>query len=294
MGKAFFPYAGPVFERCTSIIHTSLLHYQAYQQNHDLDEPDKSFLVVALELLSGLTHGLGMLLEPMIQETNPNLLQLLTVCLKHPQGPVRQSAYALVGDMAMGCFPVLRPHMPGIMAELILQLDPEPKIEFISASNNAAWSVGEVAMRYGRGESIFSSVIIDVNSSSDDSEFQQWVNPLIARLIPILLHPKAPRSLLENAAISIGRIGLMHPTLVAPHLANFAQAWCQALYKIRDNEEKDSAFRGLCTMIEVNPGGITEVRESPSTSADNDANDFYRVFCGSAIRSCAGTRLLRS
>ncbi len=97
---------------------------------------------------------------------------------------------------------------------------------------------------------------------SDDPEFQQWVNPLISRLVPILLHPKAPRSLHENAAVSIGRIGLMHPTLVAPHLAEFAQAWCQALYEIRDNEEKDSAFRGLCTMVEVNPAGIAKVQTS--------------------------------
>lgn len=117
-----------------------------------MDEPDKSFLVVALDLLSGLTQGLGMALEPFITACQPSLLSLLTVCLKHPQAAVRQSAYALVGDMAMGCFVLLRPHMPGIMAELTLQLDPEPKVEFISASNNAAWSVGEVALRYGRGE----------------------------------------------------------------------------------------------------------------------------------------------
>ncbi|KAJ7579308.1 armadillo-type protein [Mycena floridula] len=242
MGTSFLPYVGPVFDRCCNIIHTSLLQYQSYQQNPELDEPDKSFLVVALDLLSGLTQGLGMTLEPFINASQPNLLSLLTVCLKHPQAPVRQSAYALVGDMAMGCFSLLRPHMAGIMSELILQLDPEPKVEFISASNNAAWSVGEVSLRFGR----------------DDPEFQQWVNPLISRLIPILLHPKAPRSLHENAAVSIGRIGLMHPTIVAPYLPEFAQAWCQALYEIRDNEEKDSAFRGLCTMVQTNPAGIAK------------------------------------
>ncbi|KAE9408726.1 ARM repeat-containing protein [Gymnopus androsaceus JB14] len=229
MGHSFLPYAPPVFERCCSIIHTSLLQYQQFQQNPDLDEPDKSFLVVALDLLSGLTQGLNMALEPLMTHSQPNLLTLLTICLKHPQAPVRQSAYALA-------------YMPGIMTELILQLDPEPKVEFVSASNNAAWSVGEVALRYGR----------------DDPEFQEWVNPLILRLIPILLHPKAPRSLHENAAVSIGRIGLMHPGLVAPHLPEFAQAWCQALYEIRDNEEKDSAFRGLCTMVQVNPAGIAK------------------------------------
>ncbi|KAJ7350745.1 armadillo-type protein [Mycena albidolilacea] len=242
IGVAFVPYAQPVFERCTNIIHQALLRYQAFQQNPEMEEPDKSFLVVALDLLSGLTQGLGMELQPLIAASNPNLLQLLTVCLKHPQAPVRQSAYALVGDMAMGCFVLLRPHMPGIMAELILQLDPEPKYDFISASNNAAWSVGEVALRYGR----------------DDPEFKQWVQPLIERLIPILLHPKAPRSLHENAAVSIGRIGLTHPDVVAPHLPEFAQAWCQALYEIRDNEEKDSAFRGFCTLVQANPPGIAK------------------------------------
>ncbi|KAF9047558.1 ARM repeat-containing protein [Panaeolus papilionaceus] len=240
MGPAFVPYAGPVFERCNTIIRNSLMQYQQYQQNADFEEPDKAFLVVALDLLSGLIQGMGMELQTLI--TNSTLLQLLTVCLKHPQAPVRQSAYALVGDLAMNCFALLRPAMPGIMQELILQLDPEPKLEFVSASNNAAWSVGEVALRYGR----------------DDPEFQQWVHPLISRLIPILLHPKAPRSLHENAAVSIGRIGLMHPTLVAPHLPEFAQAWCQALYEIRDNEEKDSAFRGLCTMVQTNPAGMAK------------------------------------
>jgi transportin-1 len=34
--------------------------------------------------------------------------------------------------MAMGCF-VLHPHILGIMTDLTLQLDPEPKYDFISA-----------------------------------------------------------------------------------------------------------------------------------------------------------------
>lgn len=31
---------------------------------------------------------------------------------------------------------------------------------------------------------------------------------------------------------------------------------CTSLRNIRDNEEKDSAFRGMCQMITVNPGGV--------------------------------------
>ncbi|KAJ3816092.1 armadillo-type protein [Lentinula raphanica] len=152
MADSFLPYAPPVFERCVSLIQTSLLQYQQFQKNPELDEPDKSFLVVALDLLSSLSQGLGMAFEVLISQSQPNLLSLLTVCLRHPQAPARQAAYALVGDMAMGCFSILRPFWPAIMSELVLQLDPEPKIEFVGVSNNAAWSVGEVALRYGRGK----------------------------------------------------------------------------------------------------------------------------------------------
>ena len=80
-----------------------------------MDEPDRTFLVVALDLLSGLTQGLGVMLEPLISRSQPNLLSLLTVCLKHPHASVRQSGYALVGDMAMNCCPLLRQHIPSIM-----------------------------------------------------------------------------------------------------------------------------------------------------------------------------------
>lgn len=33
---------------------------------------------------------------------------------------------------------------------------------------------------------------------------------------------------------------------------------CISLRNIRDNEEKDSAFRGMCQMIQVNPAGVVQ------------------------------------
>lgn len=41
-------------------------------------------------------------------------------------------------------------------------------------------------------------------------------------------------------------------------LQQFIRPWCTSLRNIRDNEEKDSAFRGICTMISVNPGGVVQ------------------------------------
>ena len=96
----------------------------------------------------------------------------------------------------------------------------------------------------------------------------------------------------------------MHPSLIAPLLPEFAQAWCQALYEIRDNEEKDSAFRGLCTLVQTNPGGIAKVRILPVSPMDVAHTEFgptslpflshNRVCFGSAMLSCDGISLHRS
>lgn len=45
---------------------------------------------------------------------------------------------------------------------------------------------------------------------------------------------------------------------MAPSLQQFIRQWCTSLRNIRDNEEKDSAFRGVCHMINVNPGGVVQ------------------------------------
>lgn len=57
---------------------------------------------------------------------------------------------------------------------------------------------------------------------------------------------------------------------------------CTSLRNIRDNEEKDSAFRGICTMISVNPGGVVQVRSSSNTM----------VFMLSVTLNCCLTSLL--
>jgi hypothetical protein len=41
---------------------------------------------------------------------------------------------------------------------------------------------------------------------------------------------------------------------------------CTALAEIKDNEEKDSAFKGICMVIQANPAGVTKVRYNPGLS----------------------------
>ncbi|WWC73445.1 uncharacterized protein I206_107415 [Kwoniella pini CBS 10737] len=240
-GGSFSTYTGPVYERCLRIIHATLSQYQVFEQNpEEVEEPDRTFIVVALDLLSGLVQGLGDQMHPLIRDGQPPLLHLLALCLTHFEPPVRQSAHALLGDMSMTCFPLLKPVVPQFLPSVIEQIVVEPPADCISVCNNAAWAVGEIALQY----------------NGDSSALEPFVPSLISRLVPILLNTKSPKSLTENAAVTIGRLGLVCPALVAPDLPNFAQAWCTALWEIKDNDEKDSAFRGFCMLISANPEGI--------------------------------------
>ena len=81
---------------------------------------------------------------------------------------------------------------------------------------------------------------------------------VLERLIMLINSGSHNRSLMENCAITLGRVGLACPEIVAPHLERFVQRWCMALRIVKDEEEKESAFRGLCCLIKANPSGVVK------------------------------------
>ena len=83
-----------------------------------------------------------------------------------------------------------------------------------------------------------------------------WIPPILSRLIPTLLKRHNPSSLLENTAITIGRLSLISREHIAPHLSQFAEYWCETLSRVPDNLEKESAFHGFCALVRENPNGL--------------------------------------
>ena len=83
IGQGFGAYAQPVFERCVRIVHQSLVEFQIYQSNPaQNEEPDKTFLIVSLDLLSGLTQGLNASITELYSASEPPVLNLLALCLQ--------------------------------------------------------------------------------------------------------------------------------------------------------------------------------------------------------------------
>ncbi|KAK1877906.1 Transportin-2 [Dissostichus eleginoides] len=233
--SGFLPYCEPVYQRCVTLVQKTLAQAMMYNQHPDQYEaPDKDFMIVALDLLSGLAEGLGASVEQLVSRSN--IMTLLFQCMQDTMPEVRQSSFALLGDLTKACFLHVKPCIAEFMPILGLNLNPE----FISVCNNATWAIGEIAMQMG-------------------AEMQPYVGVVLPNLVEIINRPNTPKTLLENTAITIGRLGYVCPQEVAPQLQQFIRPWCTSLRNIRDNEEKDSAFRGICVMIGVNPAGVVQI-----------------------------------
>ncbi|XP_010548121.1 PREDICTED: transportin-1 [Tarenaya hassleriana] len=238
LGVGFSQFAQPVSQRCMDILQS--------QQLAKVDpasagaQYDKEFIVCSLDLLSGLSEGLGSGIESLVSQSN--LRDMLLKCCMDEAPDVRQSAFALVGDLARVCPVHLSPRLSEFLDIASKQLNVNLLRDTISVANNACWAIGELAVKV-----------------------RQEVSPVVINVVSclglILQHGEnINKSLIENSAITLGRLAWVRPDLVAPHMEHFMQPWCIALSMIRDDIEKEDAFRGLCAMARVNPtGGVNSL-----------------------------------
>ncbi|XP_072991613.1 transportin-1 isoform X1 [Typha latifolia] len=233
LGPGFSQFAEPVFQRCINIVQSQQLAKVDHVAAGVLY--DKEFIVCSLDLLSGLAEGLGSGVESLVGQSN--LRDLLLQCCMDDAADIRQSALALLGDFARVCPVHLHPRLLEFLNVAAKQLNPPAIKEAVSVANNACWAIGELAIKVRQ-------------------EVSPVVLTVISCLVPILQNPEGlNKSLVENSAITLGRLGWVCPEIVAPHTEHFMQPWCTALCMIRDDYEKEDAFRGLCAVVRTNPPG---------------------------------------
>lgn len=240
LNDSFTPFAQPIFGRCVNIIHQNLEASMALANNPALDVPDKDFLVTSLDLLSAIIQALDKQKSAqLVKESQLPFFELLTFCMEDPADEVRQSGYALLGDCAKYVFSELQGSLGNIIPVLLKQLDLDSILDEeidsgFSVVNNACWSVGEIAIQYKDG-------------------MGPYVPELFQRFLEIITNPGIPRSVTENAAIALGRLGLGNSALMAPQLATFAEEFLTSMDEVDPSDEKATAFRGFACIVEQNP-----------------------------------------
>jgi len=82
MGQGFLPFADQIWKRCLSLIETTVHMAEASANNIIDDFVDKDFIVVSLDLLSGIVQGLAGNASQVIEPTRDTFISILLYCLK--------------------------------------------------------------------------------------------------------------------------------------------------------------------------------------------------------------------
>ena len=122
----------------------SLNQAQASASGLFAEVPDKEFVVCALDLLSGISDGIEGNVSNLVM--NSNVFVLLYTCVQDIDADVRQSAIALVGDLAKNAPSQLAAHLDKFLEALAKNLDPR----WLAVCNNASWAIGEIALKFGQ------------------------------------------------------------------------------------------------------------------------------------------------
>jgi len=202
-----------------------------------------------------------------------NFLAAISECLKDSSLQVSQSAFALMGDAAKHCCEYLVP----FMAELI-PLCGKTLSANISAnvSNNAAWALGEVCVKV------------------PPQVMEPYLDLVVIPLTAVLARPHVQQLLAQNVCITLGRLGLTCSSKMGKPFALFVRTWCLVMRAVPYDDEKVTAFQGLCCLIEGNPqacmacvaelaGAISSMNPPPPKLASKlrDILDSYKQAHGS-------------
>ncbi len=197
----------------------------------------------ALDVVSGMVEGLGTSMESLAEQAQ--LRELVFVACADESEDVRQSGFALMGDLAKACPSHLTPVLRRCFEACCTTLQNEAQSaaqgdaagpSFSRAATNACWSIGELALRAPAEE-----------LATFTPDLMRCVGAVLAARLGV------SKGMLENAGISLGRLALRCPQQMAPALQTFVQPWCLALRRVRDGVEKEQAYAGLCTLVQLNP-----------------------------------------
>ena len=165
------------------------------------------------------------------ESTRDTLLKLMLMCLQDSFPELRQSAFALTGDLCKSCVQFITPVAPQLIEIILRNLD----YDYPMVCNNASWTIGELAIKVG------------------GASMAPYITRLMHSFIQILHEKDIPTTLTENVAITVGRLGVTNTAHLADYLSEYLEVWCMALRLTRQSHEKDHAFAGLIALINANP-----------------------------------------
>lgn len=228
----FLPYAEVVFSKCLIVVNETVTACLNYNEGSDyLDPPDKEPICGAHDLLLAMAFGLKTYFVKFV--TNSNLVQQLYYTMQDDMPLIRQPALALFGEIVKLCFPFISDQIHAYIPVVIENLDKR----FDGACNNAAWVIGKLCLAMGKN-------------------IEPYLGQIFEHFVEILQSCTGSKAMYQTVAISICTLGLVCPDEIAQQLGTILRPCCQAMRNVRDCDEKEVGFRGMCELVIRNPGAL--------------------------------------
>uniref|UniRef100_A0A0G4FL38 Importin N-terminal domain-containing protein n=1 Tax=Chromera velia CCMP2878 TaxID=1169474 RepID=A0A0G4FL38_9ALVE len=228
------PYIPDLVFRVRTVCTAHLAELEAWRQQRIATRPPGAFLEVGLDLLAAIVELLREQTLELVSSENHNFLPLLVHCCNDPSLQTKQSAFALVGDLAKHSHKVLDGILPQILPILVTHLDKTST----SVCNNASWAVGEICFK-------------------NPEVIRPHVNDIGGQLVRLIKRTNQHITLLQNACITLARIGSAWPQELAASLPEFLTPFCFIMKGARFDGEKINAFGGLVKLLKANPHALT-------------------------------------
>ncbi|KAL7668753.1 hypothetical protein ACOME3_009444 [Neoechinorhynchus agilis] len=238
----FNQYAPPIIHRCVSIIESHL------------DGDEVNYIVVPLNLLSSITGAIGSIggvLEDSVRSLR--LIEFMPRLLTHSSADVRQSSFALLGDLVKHAFGLFCHCLQPVTQICCDCIKSQPSS--IPVCNNVMWALGEIVKHIGQAE-------LDQVAA----HLQLMISSIIGPIVQILNTNSRSKHVFDNTTITILHIAYVWPSLISPILNTIIENVCKALNRISSENEKDLAIMGLLKAVRLN-GNVVGVHMTSLCSA---------------------------
>lgn len=250
LGEKFLPMAPDVYSRAFRILHNSLDLEIKARNDPSVITPEKDFIITSLDLIDGLVQGVGSHSQSLLfphGSQDLTLLKMMLECLNDSTHEVRQSCFALLGDIAYFFDSSI---LLNVLAEFLKFIGTEimhnDDIDGTPAVVNAIWCLGLI------GERI---------------DLQSYVLDMSRIVLDLFLTDKQilDSSIIENLGVTIGRLSLIHPEVFSQ--GDFAtdsswNKWTNSVKNLESVEEKSSAYMGFLKVVNI---ATSSVQTRPET-----------------------------
>ncbi|CAD8048797.1 unnamed protein product [Paramecium sonneborni] len=181
--------------------------------------------------------------ERFLELTDQSFLQIVDLALQDSETDVKQYALSLIGDLIKNCYAIFKnANIAIILNEYIFaqSISIDSSKLFLATSNNAAWALGELAIK-------------------DPGKITVIFNVVMEKLIKIINEPKFPKYIAQNLCIAICRLAGSHLSQIEELIPNFFKRVCLILSQIKSSqleEYKEESFKILINIVKMYPGRV--------------------------------------